>query len=61
MEEKEIFMRYVLSLALLSILTACTYSITMVHTEGSATDIVDENQTPTADVTASLPTIPSPI
>lgn len=43
--------------ALLSclILNSCTYSITMVHTEGQANDIVDEQQTPTADVKATIP------
>ena len=41
---------------LLLLLTACTYSITMVHTEGTATDVVDEDQgasptlTPTVNV-----------
>jgi hypothetical protein len=30
------------------LLTSCTYSINMVHTEGNASDIVDETQTPTA-------------
>lgn len=30
------------------LLTSCTYSINLVHTEGHATDIVDETQTPTA-------------
>lgn len=33
----------------------CTYSITMVHTAGQASDVVDEQQTPTADVTATIP------
>lgn len=37
------------------ILTACTYSINQVHTEGVATDVVDENQAATADVSAQIP------
>ena len=35
---------------LCALLLGCTYSINMVHTEGSASDVVDETQTPTADV-----------
>jgi hypothetical protein len=42
-----------LMLLLLSF-TSCTYSVTMTHTEGFASDIVDQNQTPTADVTSNL-------
>lgn len=38
-------------------LSSCTYSITMVHTQGQATDVVDEAQTAQPDVspTVSLP------
>lgn len=32
------------------IITSCTYSITMVHTEGVATDVVDEAASATADI-----------
>lgn len=46
-------------------LTSCTYAITMVHTEGTATDVVDEtaSATPTTSVTVpisgtSIPAIP---
>lgn len=48
-------MKYIFLLALLS---SCTYSITMVHTEGSASDVVDETQTPSTNVSpnVSLPT-----
>lgn len=37
-------------------LTACTYSITMVHTQGEATDVVDEtaSNTPTTSVTPTV-------
>lgn len=41
-------------LSLLS-LTGCTYSITMVHTEGTATDVVDETATNTPSTTVSIP------
>ena len=39
------------------LLSACTYSITMVHTEGTATDVVDNNQKADGDVspTVSIP------
>lgn len=38
-------------------LSSCTYSITMVHTEGNASDVVDEQQTPSTDISpdVSLP------
>lgn len=41
-------------------LCGCTYSITMVHTEGTASDVVDETATnsPSADVRLPLPTLP---
>lgn len=39
---------------LLTLLCACTYSINMVHTQGSASDVVDENQKADADVDANL-------
>ena len=35
------------------VLTACTYTINMVHTEGSATDVVDD--TTTATPTTNFP------
>lgn len=34
--------------------SACTYSITLVNSQGTATDMVDEEQKATADVTADL-------
>lgn len=44
--------------SLLFILTGCTYSINMVHTQGEASDVVDENQRADADVKPNL-TIPA--
>lgn len=38
---------------------ACTYSITMVHTEGTATDVVDETATNTPS-TSVTPTVSIP-
>lgn len=48
--------KYLISLLLGSMLTACTYSITMVHTQGEATDVVDEtaSNTPTTSVTPTV-------
>lgn len=37
------------------IISGCSYSITMVHTQGEAQDVVDEQQTPTADIKATIP------
>ena len=44
-------------LSLLSLLASCTYSVIMNHTEGTATDMVDENQTasPQTSATANIP------
>lgn len=44
-------------LVMLIYLSGCTYSINLVHTEGSAQDVVDEMQKadPTASPTLSLP------
>lgn len=42
-------------------LSACTYSINMAHTEGSATDLIDEQQDARPDISPTI-TIPvSPI
>jgi hypothetical protein len=40
--------------------TSCTLSLTCVHTQGSASDVGDEVQSPTADVsaTANVPVKP---
>lgn len=41
-------------ISLLFILTSCSYSVTMTHTEGEATDVVDQSQTPSTTLSASL-------
>jgi len=43
-----------LAVILCAILGGCTYSINMVHTEGSASDVVDETQAPTDDISPTL-------
>jgi hypothetical protein len=47
-------MKLLASLMLL-LLTSCTYSITMVHTQGEATDVVDETATNTPSTSVSVP------
>ncbi len=45
-------------LILLSLfLTSCTYSINVVHTEGTATDVLDETQSAKHSLEASVPVI----
>ena len=50
---------FVLSYALLMLTGCTTYSVTMVHSEGVATDVVDETQTQSpstsVEATASIP------
>jgi len=48
--------------ATLLLLSGCTYSITMVHTEGQATDVVDETATNTPSTSVSVPVsvVPKP-
>jgi hypothetical protein len=47
-----LFLTFMLSILCL---TACTYSITMVHTEGEAQDVVDETATNTPSTSVSVP------
>ena len=51
-------MKYIIPIIMLC--QACTYSINMIHSEGSASDLVDENQTTTPNVspTVTVPMIP---
>jgi hypothetical protein len=44
----------ILTIMMRILMTGCTYSITMVHTEGQATDVVDEQQTPSTSVTPTV-------
>jgi hypothetical protein len=53
-------MRYLIWGVLLSILAACTYSITMVHTEGEAADVVDETATNSPDISPEI-TVPASV
>lgn len=42
------------------VLTSCTYSITMAHTSGTATDLIDEAATATPNTTVSVPVSVTP-
>lgn len=49
-------MKY-LSICILALLSSCTISVTTVHTQGQASDVVDEQQTPTNTVSPNF-TVP---
>lgn len=44
----------------LLLLSSCTCTISMVHTEGTASDVIDETSTASPDVSPSL-TVPAKI
>lgn len=46
-------MKYFL-ISLVALLSSCTYSVIMNHSEGTASDVVDEGQTPS---TTLIPTV----
>lgn len=50
--QKSLLVSFMLSLLTLS---SCTYSITMVHTEGTATDVVDEVATNSPSTSLKIP------
>lgn len=55
------FIMISIGIFLLSISTyGCTYSITMVHTEGIASDVVDETATNTPSTSVVVPLSPTP-
>jgi hypothetical protein len=47
-----------LTCALAFSLTGCSYSIIMNHTEGQASDVVDETQSTPVTTTANIPLAP---
>jgi hypothetical protein len=49
-----------LAIIALVVLSSCTYTISMVHTEGQASDVIDETSTPTANVSPTV-TIPASV
>ncbi len=48
-----------LLLAIVIMLASCTYSISMVHTEGTATDVVDNDQKPSTEISPTITGIPA--
>lgn len=39
---------------MITLLHGCTYSVNLIHSEGSASDMVDENQTPSTTISPTL-------
>jgi len=52
--EKEFDMNWIQPMFASMLLCGCTISVNMVHTEGTATDLIDEVQSPTNDVKPEL-------
>ena len=46
--------RIALLMPFLMFLSSCTYTISMVHTEGTASDVIDDTSTPTANISPTL-------
>lgn len=48
------------AISLMLICSSCMYTIHMVHTQGEASDVIDDNDTPTVttDANATIPLIP---
>lgn len=53
-------MKKYLLIGMLGLLSSCTYAITMVHTEGQATDVVDSEQRADPQTSVSVPISPLP-
>ena len=47
-------MKYFISIFLSLALTACTFSVNQIHVDGTASDVVDENQKADANVSPTL-------
>jgi hypothetical protein len=56
-ETKGNCMIYLISLALL--VSSCTYSVNLIHTKGSATDVVDETQDASPNVSPTVSVMPA--
>jgi len=46
--------KFVCVLLLIAMLTSCTYSVNVVHSQGTASDLVDENQAADPNIEPSL-------
>lgn len=53
-ENKSIYMIPIIVGALIVVLCGCTTSLTIIHTQGEATDVVDETQSPKNDVSPEI-------
>ena len=58
MKDLAFLIALILIISLCFYLSGCTYSINLAHTQGTATDLIDENQKADADIKPNL-TIPS--
>lgn len=52
--EKEFDMNWIKGMFASMMLCGCTLSVNMVHTEGTADNVIDETQSPTNDVKPEL-------
>ncbi len=48
-------MKVLISFIVAILMTSCTYSISMAHTEGLASDVIDETSTITPQTSISVP------
>lgn len=51
-------MKKTILLLLLCLITSCTYNVSMAHTEGTATDTIDDAATNTPTVSPTITAIP---
>ena len=47
-------MKYLVCFFTAFMMSACTYNVSMAHTEGTATDVVDSNQSAEGEVSPNL-------
>lgn len=54
------FVQNAIAFLVLASTTACTYNVSMAHTQGSANDVIDDNasNTPSFDADVDLPLVP---
>jgi len=55
-----IFIAFAFACSMAICLTGCTYAVTMVHTEGVAEDVVDEEASNTPSLSVPMSLIPKP-
>lgn len=52
------FIKILVFVLLAATFSSCTYSIVMNHTEGTASDLVDENQNPSPTISTDVSVVP---